>query len=102
MSKTITAAALYTQYVAAAKAAGVAPKSLKSFKNKDAINEAIAAFKPSRGNVVLSGKTQVITVSLTKVQRALGRRWCERFGIERPERWVGSAMPVEMIEAMGL
>jgi len=96
---------LYNAYVAAAKAAKVDPKAFSSFKNKDAIIQATNALVPPpapKNEVTLSGRTKELTVSLSKVQRALGRRWCERFGIERPDRWTGAKLPVEMLDAMGV
>jgi hypothetical protein len=103
MTTTFTARQLYASYVAAAQDAKVEPKAFTSFKNKDAIVAATKEFAPAPKNeVTLSGRTKELTVSLSKVQRALGRRWCERFGIERPDRWTGAKLPVEMLDAMGV
>lgn len=48
-------------------------------------------------------KTTVeIKQSLTKVQRAMARRWYDRNNLARPGSWVGAKVPTELAKAMGL
>lgn len=49
----------------------------------------------------VSGKTAVLSQKLDKPQRALARRWYEHLGKERPGRWTGATLPVELIAALG-
>lgn len=100
----LSAADLYTRYTTRAQAAGVTPKSFKSFPSKKMILAAYEALPAPKPVVKSAPARSTSSTPLTKVQRAKLRAYATKHNVKRESgaAWDVETMSNEMRAVIGL